>query len=197
MVADSGRIVFFFGAGASAEFGIPPMRKMAEDFKSMVNNRGLEIYNEIVEMLKEVKEADKKRYIRTIIMDIYENIYERFKPVMHPHDVLLGFKYAMSLIEKKCQAAGEEQAAGAEEDVLLGFKYAMSLIEKKCQAAAEEQAAGAEEEFQAEDSNGGKLDITNITNVIKPPTSSENLMWFRTPSPQYLMANVHVVEKVR
>jgi hypothetical protein len=56
MVADSGRIVFFFGAGASAEFGIPLMRKMTEDFKSMVNkqdSKQQEIYNEIVKMLKD------------------------------------------------------------------------------------------------------------------------------------------------
>jgi NAD-dependent SIR2 family protein deacetylase len=31
MVVDSGLIEFFFGAGASAEFGIPPMRKMAQE----------------------------------------------------------------------------------------------------------------------------------------------------------------------
>jgi NAD-dependent SIR2 family protein deacetylase len=35
MVVDSGRMVFFFGAGASAEFGIPLMRKMTEDCKSL------------------------------------------------------------------------------------------------------------------------------------------------------------------
>jgi NAD-dependent SIR2 family protein deacetylase len=41
MVVDSGRIVFFFEAGASVEFGIPLMRKMAEDFKSIVNEQSL------------------------------------------------------------------------------------------------------------------------------------------------------------
>jgi hypothetical protein len=55
MAVDSGSIVLFFGAGASAEFGIPLMRKMTEDFKSIVNKRDLseEQKNEIVEMLKD------------------------------------------------------------------------------------------------------------------------------------------------
>jgi SIR2-like domain len=62
MVVESGRMVFFFGAGASAEFGIPLMRKMAEDFRSIVNEQGLseqqDIYNEIVEMLKDDMRPD-------------------------------------------------------------------------------------------------------------------------------------------
>jgi hypothetical protein len=56
MVVDSGRMRFFFGAGASAEFGIPLMRKMGEDFKSIINKQDLEeqeIYNEIVGTLKD------------------------------------------------------------------------------------------------------------------------------------------------
>ena len=56
MVVDSGRMAFFFGAGASAEFGIPLMRKMGEDFKSIINKQDLEeqeIYNEIVGTLKD------------------------------------------------------------------------------------------------------------------------------------------------
>lgn len=55
MVVDSGNVLFFFGAGGSAEFGIPPMRKMAEDFKSIINQQNLpeerDAYNEIVKML--------------------------------------------------------------------------------------------------------------------------------------------------
>ena len=62
MVIDSGRIVFFIGAGASAEFGIPLMRKMAEDFKSIVNEQSLpeqrDTYNEIIEMLKDDMDPD-------------------------------------------------------------------------------------------------------------------------------------------
>lgn len=56
MVVDSGRMTFFFGAGSSAEFGIPLMRKMGEEFKSIINKQGLEqqeIYNEIVDTLKD------------------------------------------------------------------------------------------------------------------------------------------------
>jgi hypothetical protein len=56
-MVDSGRIVFFFGAGTSVEFGIPLMRKMAEEFKNIVDEKGLpeerNTYNEIVEMLKD------------------------------------------------------------------------------------------------------------------------------------------------
>jgi hypothetical protein len=57
MVVDSDKILFFFGAGGSAEFGIPPMRKMAEDFKSIINQQNLpeerDAYNEIVKMLRD------------------------------------------------------------------------------------------------------------------------------------------------
>jgi hypothetical protein len=57
MVIDPGRITFFFGAGASAEFGIPLMRKMAENFKDILNKQGSPeqqyIYNEIIQMLKD------------------------------------------------------------------------------------------------------------------------------------------------
>ena len=56
MVVDSGNILFFFGAGASAEFGIPSMRKMAEDFKNKIRQQKSQekqaIYNEIIKMLK-------------------------------------------------------------------------------------------------------------------------------------------------
>jgi hypothetical protein len=57
MVVDSDKVLFFFGAGGSAEFGIPPMRKMAEDFKSIITQQNLseerDAYNEIVKMLKD------------------------------------------------------------------------------------------------------------------------------------------------
>jgi cobalamin biosynthesis Co2+ chelatase CbiK len=57
MVVDSDKILFFFGAWGSAEFGIPPMRKMAEDFKSIINQQNLpeerDAYNEIVKMLRD------------------------------------------------------------------------------------------------------------------------------------------------
>ena len=55
MTIDSGNILFFFGAGASAEFGIPTMTKMAQDFRLELTNKGSkpekDIYNEIIEIL--------------------------------------------------------------------------------------------------------------------------------------------------
>jgi NAD-dependent SIR2 family protein deacetylase len=56
MVIDSGNLLFFFGAGASAEFGIPTMRKMAKDFKNELDKENSEeevVYKEIVEMLND------------------------------------------------------------------------------------------------------------------------------------------------
>lgn len=56
MATDSYYISFFFGAGASAEFGIPTMKRMATEFRNVVNDSGnatreQEIYNEIIESL--------------------------------------------------------------------------------------------------------------------------------------------------
>jgi NAD-dependent SIR2 family protein deacetylase len=57
MVVDSGKILFFFGAGASAEFGIPTMKKMAEEFKIKISQqksrKKRSIYNDIIRMLKD------------------------------------------------------------------------------------------------------------------------------------------------
>jgi NAD-dependent SIR2 family protein deacetylase len=53
MATDSYYISFFFGAGASAEYGIPTMRRMATEYRNVVNENGeaareQEIYNEII-----------------------------------------------------------------------------------------------------------------------------------------------------
>lgn len=55
MTIDSGNILFFFGAGASAEFGNPTMTKMAQDVRLELTNKGSkpekDIYSEIIEIL--------------------------------------------------------------------------------------------------------------------------------------------------
>lgn len=52
----SSNISFFFGSGASAAFGIPTMKNMANEFHNIIRNDDCaekrELYNEIVEMLK-------------------------------------------------------------------------------------------------------------------------------------------------
>jgi NAD-dependent SIR2 family protein deacetylase len=57
MVIDSYHISFFFGAGASAEFGIPTMKKLAEDYRMLLDHQEnltneQKVYNDIVENLK-------------------------------------------------------------------------------------------------------------------------------------------------
>lgn len=56
MTVSISNITFFFGAGASAPFGIPTMKKMTEDFTHIISSDGTSkekaLYNEIIEFLK-------------------------------------------------------------------------------------------------------------------------------------------------
>jgi NAD-dependent SIR2 family protein deacetylase len=67
MPIHSSDILFFFGAGASAEFGIPTMRKMAEDFQNLLNwqkdsTEVQGIYREIIRNLTTEEKASIRRY---------------------------------------------------------------------------------------------------------------------------------------
>ena len=53
------RIGFFFGAGASAEFGIPSMKRITSTFSTKINRKGANkeekrVYNKVYASLKEI-----------------------------------------------------------------------------------------------------------------------------------------------
>lgn len=56
MTFDAGNLLFFFGAGASAPFGIPTMKQFVVDFENYLRQNGLEdekiVYNDIKEALQ-------------------------------------------------------------------------------------------------------------------------------------------------
>ena len=114
MVVDSGRMVFFFGAGASAEFGIPLMRKMTEDFRSIVNKGDLSeeqqnVYNEIVKMLKDDMGPDVDiEAIFSEQQDVYNEIVKMLKDDMGPDvDIEAIFSVIDGLQDYNIESIGE------------------------------------------------------------------------------------------
>ena len=73
------RIGYFFGAGASVEFGIPSMKKITSDFASEINVEGAEdeknLFNAVYSSLENVYGKDKidLEAVMSVIIGLRDN----------------------------------------------------------------------------------------------------------------------------
>ena len=61
-MVDGNNIGFFFGAGASIEFGIPTMRAMTMDFYNLINSNNTiltKLFNNVYNSMEEIYGKDK------------------------------------------------------------------------------------------------------------------------------------------
>ncbi len=77
MAPNIGDITFFFGAGASAPFGIPTMQKLTEEFINTISGEQLQLYKEIRDIL--IGEVDEKNVDIESIFSVIEGLknYDR------------------------------------------------------------------------------------------------------------------------